>query len=189
MYQASPRWWLTAGTQLNRESTPHARAGSCVVDVSDWPIGILPDDASAAFGPTVLAACVAAVADWPSGALPEDPFSLFRARRGRRCPRATLPAARDPARVEVAQQQQYADDDLRRAATSQARRARPLGVRLATHRGSMTIAIPSCMVGRGGSPPIVLDRLRDDDSDENGVTAVAERQWRRARIVSRCRAW
>ncbi len=60
-------------------STPHARAASCVVDVSDWPIGILPDDASAAFGPTVLAACIAAVADWPSGALPEDPCSLFGA--------------------------------------------------------------------------------------------------------------
>jgi hypothetical protein len=52
-------------------------AASCTVDVSDWPVGILPDDASAAFGPATLAACKDAVADWPMGALPDDASTLF----------------------------------------------------------------------------------------------------------------
>jgi hypothetical protein len=49
--------------------------GSFVVKVSDWPLGILPDDADAAFGPAALAACKQAVADWPVGVLPDDPFT------------------------------------------------------------------------------------------------------------------
>ena len=49
-------------------------AAPCVVDVTDWPLGILPDDASAAFGPATLAACKQAVVDWPVGVLPDDSF-------------------------------------------------------------------------------------------------------------------
>jgi hypothetical protein len=58
-------------------SPPQPAAAACVVDVSDWPVGVLPDDASAAFGPTALAACKKAVADWPLGALPDDATTLF----------------------------------------------------------------------------------------------------------------
>ena len=55
---------------------PWTSAVSCVVDVSDWPLGVLPDDASAAFGPATLGACEEAVADWPLGVLPDDITSL-----------------------------------------------------------------------------------------------------------------
>ena len=71
---------LVAGTATATDSpalASRSTAASCRVDVSDSPIGILPDDASAAFGPTTLAACKEAVADWPMGALPDDASTLF----------------------------------------------------------------------------------------------------------------
>ena len=51
---------------------------SCVVDVSDWPIGVLPDSASAAFGPSATT-CLDVVADWPLGVLPDSPLPFVGA--------------------------------------------------------------------------------------------------------------
>jgi hypothetical protein len=60
----------TADASRERSGTP---AASCVVDATDWPFGILPDEASAAFGPETLAACKEAV----RGALPDAASTLF----------------------------------------------------------------------------------------------------------------
>ena len=71
---------LVAGAATAADSpalASRSTAAPCRVDVSDWALGILPDDASAAFGPATLAACNEAVADWPMGALPDDASTLF----------------------------------------------------------------------------------------------------------------
>lgn len=68
------------GSSTATTSTPpttNTTVVACVVDVSDWPLGTLPDDTSAAFGPAVLDACVEALRDWPLGALPDGPNAVF----------------------------------------------------------------------------------------------------------------
>jgi hypothetical protein len=52
----------------------------CIVDVSDWPPGALPDDAVAAAPGEQSAAttcCRPIVMDWPVGVLPDDASAAF----------------------------------------------------------------------------------------------------------------
>jgi hypothetical protein len=74
-----PQLLIIAATLVSLPLTNYAQAAgpACAVDVTDWPIGTLPDNASAAFGPTTLAACMAAVADWPVGQVPDNPAAVF----------------------------------------------------------------------------------------------------------------
>ena len=48
--------------------------GVCAVNLSDWPAGILPDDATAAFGPEALAGCSHVGMNVPGGGLPAIPL-------------------------------------------------------------------------------------------------------------------